>query len=88
MVELGAEHSAITQCIIARVTRYISSDHENKTRNFCNFDDIKPLRKMLGFRENKLGQYIFIKASMTARSDNLTKRPIWLYRSYPDNQLI
>ncbi len=58
--------------------------HENHAQSFCKVENIADL---LRFRENDLGQYIFIKA--TTKTDDITiKRPSWLYRSYPDGELI
>lgn len=57
--------------------------HGNNAETFCNLENIA---KLLRFRENDLGQYIFIKS--IARSDKLNKkRPSWLYRSYPQGEL-
>lgn len=66
-----------TECFTADV-------HANNAQAFCDVDQIAHL---LRFRENDLGQYIFVKA--TARPDvSNTKRPNWLYRSYPEGELI
>jgi SAM-dependent methyltransferase len=66
-----------TQCFTADV-------HANNAQSFCSVDKIADL---LRFREDDLGQYIFIKAT-SLQCENSTKKPSWLYRSYPDNQLI
>lgn len=58
--------------------------HKNNAQAFCDVDQVVHL---LQFRENDLGQYIFVKA--TATSDvSRDKRPSWLYRSYPPGELI
>ena len=58
--------------------------HTNNAQVFCNVENIADL---LRFREHDLGQYIFVKA--VARPDSSsTKRPAWLYRSYPQGELI
>jgi len=58
--------------------------HANNAQAFCSVEKIADL---LRFREHDLGQYIFIKA--TAKSDiQNTKRPSWLYRSYPEGELV
>ncbi len=44
------------------------------------------LAQLVRFRRKDLGQYIFIKATNHPGSET-NKRPSWLYRSYPDNQL-
>lgn len=57
--------------------------HANNAQAFCPVDKISDLLK---FRENDLGQYIFIKAINTSLGRN-SKRPGWLYRSYPEGEL-
>lgn len=57
--------------------------HSNNAQAFCN---IETIAELLRFRENDLGQYIFIKAIATL-SDLCMKRPAWLYRSYPNEEL-
>lgn len=58
--------------------------HANNAQAFCNVEKIADL---LRFREADLGQYIFVKA--VARQDVVKeKRPSWLYRSYPEGELI
>lgn len=64
------------QCFTADV-------HVNHAQAFCPVDKIAEL---LRFRENDLGQYIFIKAIVKA-GEQRTRRPNWLYRSYPEGEL-
>lgn len=62
---------------------FFSADvHENVSADFFALESIIPLVK---FRGNDLGQYLFLRArnSASARS----KRPDWLYRSYPPGEL-
>lgn len=65
-----------TQCFTADV-------HENNAQAFCSVDKIADLLK---FRENDLGQYIFIKA-ISLPTEQKKQRPNWLYRSYADGEL-
>lgn len=66
-----------TQCYTADV-------HINHAQNFCALENIAD---QIRFREHDLGQYIFVKATKKT-SDEKTKRPSWLYRSYSSNELI
>lgn len=56
--------------------------HDNISARLFSLENIVPLVK---FRENDLGQYLFVRSrnSRPARS----KRPAWLYRSYPPGEL-
>jgi SAM-dependent methyltransferase len=66
-----------TQCFTADV-------HANNAQAFCSVDKIADLLK---FRENDLGQYIFIKA-ISLPTEQKKQRPNWLYRSYPNSELL
>lgn len=57
--------------------------HHNSSQTFCN---INRLAELVKFREHDLGQYIFMRAT-ALKDNNKTKRPSWLYRSYPDGEL-
>lgn len=61
---------------------YSSDVHENRSNDFFDTDLI---HKFLKFRENDLGQYIFVKAKNVKKA-NLCK-PSWLYRSYPSDSI-
>lgn len=65
------------QCFTADV-------HANHAQSFCPVEKIADLLK---FRENDLGQYIFIKA-IAIESEQRSQRPKWLYRSYPEGELV
>ena len=57
--------------------------HANNSQDFFQ---ISKISKFLRFRERDLGQYIFVKAiSLDTPLEN--KKPGWLYRSYPANEL-
>jgi SAM-dependent methyltransferase len=58
--------------------------HANNAEEFISVEKIADL---LRFRENDLGQYIFIKA-ISVSNEKKKQRPSWLYRSYPDGDLI
>ena len=58
--------------------------HANNAQAFCSIEKIADLIK---FREHDLGQYIFVKAIVGPNATD-TKRPSWLYRSYPEGSLI
>lgn len=57
--------------------------HANNAQAYCNLSNLVP---MLKFREQDLGQYIFLKARVSNRVSSI-KRPSWLYRSYPNGEL-
>lgn len=66
-----------TECFTADV-------HANNAQQFFNVENIADLVR---FREYDLGQYIFIKAVAQSK-DTSIKRPAWLYRSYPEDELV
>lgn len=47
--------------------------------------DLNKVSDLVRFRENDLGQYIFLRAKNTGVAP--TKKPSWLYRSYPTEEL-
>lgn len=58
--------------------------HANNAQSFCSVERIADL---LRYREHDLGQYIFVRA--TAKPEiQQTLRPSWLYRSYPEGELV
>jgi len=58
--------------------------HLNQAENYFS---VKKIANFLRSRENDLGQYIFLKATLIKREANL-KKPSWLYRSYAVEELI
>ena len=64
------------------ITHFTADVHANHAASYAS---INKLEGMLKFRENDLGQYIFLKAVNTSRSAR--KRPSWLYRSYAAGEL-
>jgi len=66
-----------TECFTADV-------HANNAQAFCNVENIADL---LRFREHDLGQYVFVKAVALSNGASM-KRPAWLYRSYPEGELV
>jgi SAM-dependent methyltransferase len=65
------------------VQRLFSADvHENLADSFFPTKDIFPF---IRDRQDDLGQYIFSRACNSRRAG--TKRPSWLYRSYPAGEL-
>lgn len=66
-----------TECFTADV-------HANNAQAFYNVENIADL---LRFREHDLGQYIFVKAVALSNKASM-KRPAWLYRSYPEGELV
>jgi SAM-dependent methyltransferase len=62
---------------------FTSDVHVNNSNIYF---DTNKLYGDLKFRENDLGQYIFIKAKKINNTNNQA-RPKWLYRSYPDGSL-
>lgn len=62
---------------------FFSADvHDNLTGNFVPVADVWPL---VAHREPDLGQYLFVRA-VNARPAK-SKRPAWLFRSYPPGEL-
>jgi SAM-dependent methyltransferase len=53
--------------------------------NSAHYIELKKISGLLKFRENDLGQYIFVRAKKTGSL--VTKKPSWLYRSLPVDQL-
>jgi hypothetical protein len=41
--------------------------------------------KLVQHRKEDLGQYIFVRARNSGKAVN--KKPVWLYRSYPDEEM-
>ena len=58
--------------------------HANNAQTFCKVENIA---HELRFRQQDLGQYIFIKAIARPGGRENT-RPSWLYRSYPEGELV
>ncbi len=56
--------------------------HENHANHYCSSAQLESLLK---HRELDLGQYIFVRAINQQKAR--TKKPAFLYRSYPDDQL-
>lgn len=56
--------------------------HHNNANNYTS---ISKLESFLKHRESDLGQYIFVKALNTSAAGN--KKPAFLYRSYPPDEL-
>lgn len=72
----------LTYCGFDVEIMFTADVHQNHAAEFCSLDPLVPLLK---FREADLGQYIFVRSY--AVRPPLTKRPSWLYRSYPAEQL-
>jgi 2-polyprenyl-3-methyl-5-hydroxy-6-metoxy-1,4-benzoquinol methylase len=49
--------------------------------------DVGSIAGHLHFREQDLGQYIFIKATVIEKNLD-SRKPAWLYRSYPPGELV
>jgi SAM-dependent methyltransferase len=75
-------HLLLKYCGFDVETMFTADVHENRANEFCRLD---LLTEMLKFRESDLGQYIFVRCH--ARRAPSTKRPSWLYRSYPQGEL-
>lgn len=56
--------------------------HDNNAGQFFDLTDIQ---NQLKFRQHDLGQYIFLRA--TSSGIDRGKKPSWLYRSYPSDEL-
>lgn len=64
-------------------TLFTSDVHANIAEHFMPTAQFQHLLRQ---REGMLGQYIFIQAY--SRTQPNTKKPLWLYRSYPPNDLV
>jgi SAM-dependent methyltransferase len=53
--------------------------------NAAGFFPVEPVIPLLKAREQDLGQYIFVRCR--ANRPSRSKKPSWLYRSYPDKEL-
>ncbi|MCW6037302.1 methyltransferase domain-containing protein [Spirulina subsalsa FACHB-351] len=56
--------------------------HQNNAGSYASLSQLKPFLKA---RENDLGQYIFVRAKNA--KEGHTKKPSFLYRSYPPEEL-
>ena len=64
-----------------------SSDvHHNATEHFYSAKAINGLLEKIENREHGLGQYIFIRARNAGVAN--ARKPSWLYRSYPESELM
>jgi len=54
--------------------------------DLAHYVNVNKISKLIKFRTNDLGQYIFVRAKNTSKKIG-TKRPSWLYRSLPADQL-
>ncbi|MGB6295168.1 MAG: class I SAM-dependent methyltransferase [Rivularia sp. (in: cyanobacteria)] len=63
-------------------TMFTADVHEN---NANNYSSVAKLESLLKHREPDLGQYIFVRALNAEKAGD--KRPAFLYRSYPPNEL-
>jgi len=63
-------------------TMFTADVHDNNAAGFCR---IEPLAELLKSREHDLGQYIFVRCNSKRPSG--TRKPSWLYRSYPEQEL-
>ena len=65
------------------VDHFTSDVHSNNSHNYF---DISKIAGLIKYREEDLGQYIFIKA-ISSNKKSPQKRPSWLYRSYLEGSL-
>lgn len=72
----------LSYCGFEAEVMFTADVHENNAPNYSAIDPLVPLLK---FRESDLGQYIFIRCHASRAPGK--KRPSWLYRSYPPDQL-
>jgi 2-polyprenyl-3-methyl-5-hydroxy-6-metoxy-1,4-benzoquinol methylase len=63
-------------------TIFSADVHANMAQNFFPVDQLVPLVRA---REHDLGQYLFVRARKATPPK--TRRPSWLYRSYPAEML-
>ena len=61
---------------------FTSDVHENRSDDFCEVYKTLPL---VDFRRSDLGQYVFLRARNATEAN--PKKPSWLYRSYPPDEL-
>ena len=63
-------------------TMYTADVHKNNASQYTSVSNLEPFLK---YRKYDLGQYIFVKALNTGKAR--TKKPAFLYRSYPLSEL-
>ncbi|MHC5748513.1 MAG: SAM-dependent methyltransferase, partial [Nostoc sp.] len=56
--------------------------HQNNASSFASLSDLKPF---LEYRQQDLGQYIFVRSFNTGKAGE--KKPVFLYRSYAPEEL-
>ncbi|MBI5686314.1 MAG: class I SAM-dependent methyltransferase [Verrucomicrobia bacterium] len=59
--------------------------HPNHSLDYISQNEMLSVAKALRRRQNDLGQYIFLRARNTQPMKS--KRPAWLYRSYPQGEI-
>ncbi len=65
--------------------RFTADVHENRCLDFISEASLAQLRPLLEFRRHDLGQYLFTRFVKTGHPN--PKRPAWLFRSYPSEEL-
>jgi SAM-dependent methyltransferase len=66
------------------IESFTADVHSNQADIFFS---VRKVADMLRFRQDDLGQYIFLKA-ISRPHVHLAQRPSWLYRSYPQGELV
>lgn len=75
-------HLLLSYCGFDIDAMFTADVHHN---NAAGFFAVEPLIPLLKPREHDLGQYIFVRCQ--AKRPSGTKKPAWLYRSYPAQEL-
>lgn len=65
------------------IFHYTADVHNSLAKEFVDISRVVPL---IEFRKDDLGQYVFLKAKNTINKP-ASRRPAWLYRSYPEGAL-
>lgn len=83
VLETGDDLACLFEYCGFQVETLFSADvHGNEAANFFPLEKIAPLLRP---REHDLGQYLFSRARSARPAGS--KRPTWLYRSYPEGEL-
>ena len=75
-------HALLTHEGFEPEVMYSADVHDSKAGDYW---DISELRRLVGYRADGLGQYLFTRSRV--KKDHPDKRPSWLYRSYASDQL-
>ena len=65
--------------------QFTADVHDNASLNYIESTSLDTIQKLVEFRQNDLGQYLFTRSIKKAAPNS--KRPSWLFRSYPSGEV-